>query len=183
VASERDTMAASLKLANIWRVISDVDLDGIRAAAQAPFEIAVVGEDDALTDAVRAALLAGEDAGAAPWVRTFNADDFITRPIVPVLALIVSATPDLSVRLKHVDEHCIRARVARVTVIVGNASAAAAARRIGESARVAIAAPSAREIERAAPTLVGEVQGDQRLAIAKALPVFRQAVAAAIVDE
>ncbi len=176
-------MAASLKLANIWRVISDVDLDGIRAAAQAPFEIAVVGEDDALTDAVRAALLAGEDAGAAPWVRTFNADDFITRPIVPVLALIVSATPDLSVRLKHVDEHCIRARVARVTVIVGNASAAAAARRIGESARVAIAAPSAREIERAAPTLVGEVQGDQRLAIARALPVFRQAVAAAIVDE
>jgi uncharacterized protein (DUF697 family) len=176
-------MAASLKLANIWRVISDVDLDAIRAAAQTPFEIAIVGDDESLTAAVRTALLYGNDVAAAPWVRTFAADDFITRPIVPVLALIVSGTPDLPVSLKHVDEHCIRARVARVTMVVGNASPAAAARRIGEAARVAIAAPTPAEIERVASTLVGEVPGDQRLALAAALPVLRQAVAAAIVDE
>lgn len=176
-------MAASLKLANIWRVISDVDLDGIRAAARTPFEIAVVSDAAALGEAMRAGLLDGEDREAGPWVRTFAADDFIQRPIVPVLALIVSGTPDLTVALKQVDEHCIRARVPRVTVIVGDASSGAAARRIGEAARVAVHVPSPAELERVAPTLVGEVPGDQRLAIAAALPVFRQAVAAAVVDE
>lgn len=176
-------MVASLKLANLWRVISDVDLDGIRAAAQTPFEIAVVSDDLAAGDEVRAALLGDEASAAAPWVRVFAADDFVQRPIVPVLALLVSRAPELSLALKQADEHCIRARVARATVIVGDAGKAATARRIGEGARVGLATATPAEIGRVAPTLVSQVSGDARLAIAAALPVLRPAVADAVVEE
>ena len=47
---------ASLKLANLWRVISDVDLERIRASARTPFELLVVAEDDAVGQRVRAGL-------------------------------------------------------------------------------------------------------------------------------
>jgi len=176
-------MAASLKLANLWRVISDVDLDAIRSAAETPFEIAVVADEGALAEAVRAALLDADGSRGGPWVRTFAPADFMSRPIVPVLALLVSASPELSAGLKQVDEHCIRARVARVSLIVGDAGKAASARRMGEGARAGVSAPTPAELARVAPTLVGQVQGDQRLAIAATLAIFRPAVAEAIVDE
>lgn len=174
---------ASLKLANLWRVISDVDLESMRVAAQTPFEIAVVSEDAALALAVQTALLGGEPDPVSPWVRTLEPREFIERPIVPILALLVSRTPDLSVLLKNVDEHCIRARVPRATVVVGDTSKAAVARRLGEQARAGMEAASPEGVQAIAPVLVPLVQADQRLALGAALPVFRLAVAEAIVDE
>jgi len=44
---------ASLKLANLWRVISDVDLERIRASAGTPFELLIVAEDEALAQRLR----------------------------------------------------------------------------------------------------------------------------------
>ena len=34
----------SLKLANVWKVIREVDLDAIRREALAPFDLAILGE-------------------------------------------------------------------------------------------------------------------------------------------
>lgn len=174
---------ASLKLANLWRVISDVDLESMRVAAQTPFEVAVVSEDAALARAMQTALLGGEPHPASPWVRTLEPREFMERPIVPILALLVSRSPDLSVVLKNVDEHCIRARVPRATVVVGDAGTAAVARRIGEQARAGMEAATLDGVRAIAPVLVPLVQSDQRLALGAALPVFRPAVAEAIVDE
>lgn len=174
---------ASLKLANLWRVISDVDLESMRVAAQTPFEIAVVSEEAALGLAVQTALLGGEPDPGSRWVRTLEPREFIEQPIVPILALLVSRSPDLSVLLKNVDEHCIRARVPRATVVVGDTTKAAVSRRLGEQARAGMEAATSEGVQAIAPVLVPLVQADQRLALGAALPVFRLAVAEAIVDE
>jgi uncharacterized protein (DUF697 family) len=174
---------ASLKLANLWRVIRDVDLDGMRAAAGRPFELAIISEDPVLAADMRAALSPDGPAAPHPWIGVFTPDDFRTRPLVPIVALLASRDSELSSTLRHTDEHCIRARVPRVTVVVGHTSQAAAARRFGEAARVAV--PDLSEASLAALTerIVTVVEGDHRLALGATLPVFRTAVAEAVVDE
>ena len=56
-------MVSSLKLSNLWRVISDIDLDRIRATADTPFELLVVAEDGDLAERVRVGLGAVDDGG------------------------------------------------------------------------------------------------------------------------
>lgn len=172
----------SLKLANLWRVISDVDLERIRASARTPFELLVVADDEALAHRVRTGLGAVPGGGVHPYVTVADPESMRTRPVTPLVVVLASASPELSIPMKGADEHCIRARWPRVTVIVGTDDAAAGARRVAEQARVAVVdvmnAPRA-----LLETLVAQVEGDARLAVAAALPVFRQVVAEAIVDE
>jgi uncharacterized protein (DUF697 family) len=173
---------SSLKLANLWRVISDVDLERIRASARTPFELLVVAEDEALGERVRAGLGAVPGGAVHPYVALATPDAIRARPTTPLVVVLASGAPDLSYAMKGADEHCIRARWPRLTLIVGTDSADAAARRVAEEARVAVVdimnAP--RELLTA---LMSLVEGDARLAVAAALPVFRQVVADAIVDE
>lgn len=174
---------ASLKLANLWRVISEVDLEVLRVAAQTPFEIALVSEDEALAIAVKAALLGDESGAAVPWMAVLAPHEFIERPVVPMFALLISERAELTVAMKGVDEHCIRARVARATVIVAAPSRGAATRVFGEAVRVALPVATADAVGAIASDIVSLVSSDQRLALGAALPVFRPAVAEAIVEE
>jgi uncharacterized protein (DUF697 family) len=173
---------ASLKLANLWRVISDVDLERIRASARTPFELLVVAEDETLGARVRTGLGAVPGGAVHPYVVVTSPDAVRSRATTPLVVVLASASPDLSVAMKGADEHCLRAGWPRVTVIVGTDAADAGARRVAEQARVAVVdvmnAP--RELLVA---LMSQVEGDARLAVAAALPVFRQVVAEAIVDE
>ena len=173
---------ASLKLANLWRVISDVDLERIRASARMPFELLVVAEDEAVGQRVRIGLGAVAGGGVHPYVVVVDPDAAQQRPTIPLVAVLASDTADLSVRMKAVDEHCIRTAVPRITLIVGTDAPEAGARRVAEHARVAVA-----DVMNAPRPLlsaiVGLVEGDARLALAAALPVFRHVVADAIVDE
>lgn len=173
---------SSLKLANLWRVISDVDLERIRASARTPFELLVVAEDDAVAERVRTGLGAVPDGGVHPYVTVATPDSLRGRPVTPLVVVLASASPDLSVAMKGADEHCIRARWPRVTLIVGTDAAEAGARRLGESTRVATA-DVINPPRTLLTALMAQVEGDQRLAVAAALPVFRQVVADAIVDE
>jgi len=174
---------ASLKLANLWRVIRDADLEGMRRAASTPFEIAIVSEEPALARTLHAALSLEGSEGHHPWIISLDPDDFRSRPIVPIVALLVSSRPELSSALRAVDEHCVRARVPRVTVIVGHDAQTAATRRFGEKARVAMSDVSPQTMAALRATIVPLVQGDQRLALGAALPAFRPAVAEALVDD
>lgn len=173
---------SSLKLANLWRVISDVDIERIRATARTPFELLVVAEDDALAQRVRAGLGALPGGGVHPYVSVTDPESIRTRPTTPLVVVLASASPELSVGMKGADEHCIRANWPRVTVIVGTDDPAAAARRVAEQARVAVVdimdAP-----RRLLSAIVARIEGDGRLSIAAALPLFRQVVAEALVDE
>ncbi len=175
-------MATSLKLANLWRVIADVDLERIRASARTPFELVVVSEDPALAERVRTGLAAIPGGGVHPYVVTLTPEQLRHRPVTPLLVVLASDAPELSVAMKGADEQSIRANWPRVTAIVGVTDSAAGARRIGEKARVALVDPVG-EPAALVSAIVEQIEGDARLAVAAALPVFRQAVAAAVVEE
>lgn len=175
-------MLSSIKLANLWRVISDVDLERIRASARTPFELLVVADDAEVGARVRAGLGAVAGGGVHPYVVVVEPEALRQRPTTPLLVVLASTSPDLSVRMKGADEHCIRARVPRLTLVVGTDAPAAVARRVAEQARAAVVDPLAPPPSVLAQ-IVGLVEGDARLAVAAALPVFRSVVAEAIVDE
>lgn len=170
----------AVTVANLWRVISDVDLERIRVSARTPFELLVVAEDAALGDRVRTALGAVGGGRVHPYVVVVDPETLLQRPTTPLVAVLASATEELSVRMKAADEHCIRARLPRVTLIAGTDTREAAARRVGEQVRVALRDVSSRPLLSA---IVELVEGDGRLAVAAALPIFREVVAEAIVDE
>ncbi len=175
-------MLSSIKLQNLWRVISDIDLQRIRASARTPFELVVVADDPALAERVAAMLGDVGAGGRHPYVVAVDPEALRHRPVTPLVAVLASAAPELSLDLKAADEHCIRAGVPRVTLIVGTTSPDAAARRVAESVRVAVAdlwPPP----EPLLDAITDRIEGDARLAVAAALPIFRPVVAAAIVDE
>src|SRR3982751_5338783 len=60
-------MANPLKLASVWRVISDVDLDGIRRRSHERFEVWIAADDEA--DAVTVRDLLTDGAPPHPWLR------------------------------------------------------------------------------------------------------------------
>ena len=62
-------MPNPLKLASLWRIISDVDLEGPRQAARAKFTVSIVSESADDAEAVRR-LLSGPGTAAHPWVET-----------------------------------------------------------------------------------------------------------------
>ncbi len=173
----------SLKLANLWRVIRDVDLDAMRAAARAPFEIALVSEDPALGAKVAAAFRGGDQAGPAPWLITLDPASFIDRPAVPVLAVLLSQEPELSTPMQAADAHCARTSLPRATVVVGPFDKAALAPRNGERARAGLAEVSPAGVAQMAGALVALVSADERLALGAVVPVLRPAVHESIVED
>lgn len=175
-------MLSSIKLANLWRVISDVDLERIRASARTPFELLVVADDPEVGARVRAGLGAVPGGGVHPYVVLVDPESLRQRPTTPLAVVLASASPDLSVRMKGADEQCIRARWPRLTLVVGPDTPDAAARRVAEQARVVVPDPLVPP-RAALAQIVDLVEGDARLAVAAALPVFRPVVAEVIVDE
>jgi uncharacterized protein (DUF697 family) len=175
-------MLSSIKLANLWRVISDVDLERIRASARTPFELLVVAEDQELGERVRIGLGAVPGGGVHPYVVLVDPAALRHRPTTPLVVVLATGSPELSVGMKAADEHCIRARLPRLTLVVGTDSPAAAARRVAEQARATVVDPLVPD-KSALTQIIELVEGDARLAMAAALPVFRQAVAEVIVDE
>ena len=90
-------MGVSLKLANLWRVIREVDLHAVRQAAQTPFEILLVDEGDGQAMRLRA-LLSPETRAPHPWLRTTAASNFeLAAPLAPpAAAILITSSVDLS---------------------------------------------------------------------------------------
>ena len=176
------TMLSSVKLSNLWRVISDIDLERIRASARTPFEIVVVAEESGLAQRVRTGLGAVPGGGVHPYVVALEPESLHHRSVTPLVVVLASATAELSLRMKRADEHCIRARWPRITLITGTDTPEAAARRVAEHARVAVVDPVSAPLP-LLRAIIDQIEGDARLAVAAALPAFRPVVADVIVDE
>ena len=167
-------MPSPLKLANIWRVISDVDLHAIRRHALAPVDVWVISERP--DDATALAQLLSPD-GAHPALRIVTHSD-VVQPLaaVPTATVLVTRSPVLAPGLESA-RNAVRAASGRVmTVVVGATGPAAAARQVGEDARVAIAAWDAGAVAPVAHTLLSLHPDDRRLALARQLPPLRSAL-------
>jgi uncharacterized protein (DUF697 family) len=164
-----------MRIATMWRIIRDVDLDGIRASALAPFEIWIAADE---TDDARAlAGLLGPPGERHPWIATVDPPEVPSPASRPVAAgLLVSRSIALSDGLLRTREILASARVPVVTVVVGHTGPSAAARGAGEHTRVAVTALDGSALTPVASSLLAAIGGDRRLAVARQLPPLRPAL-------
>jgi uncharacterized protein (DUF697 family) len=175
-------MGVSLKLANLWRVIREVDLHAVRQAAQMPFDIVLL--DDGDRQAARLRLLLSQDPETPhPWLRAGPAANFEMRPnVLPTAAILVTSSVDLSQPLHAALTQLRRENVPTLVVMLGedlpgHRLAFEAERRLVVPV---LDAPAAQQVGAA---LVEILPDDLRLALARQLPPVRPAVFELTIDE
>jgi uncharacterized protein (DUF697 family) len=176
-------MPNPLKLANLWRVLRDVDLAAVRAAARARFSLALVSATG--DDAVRLrALLSGTLPGPHPWLEPKAAPDVPSVLIDhPYAALVVTREADLSPPLRQAVQRFAAAAVPTIVIVVGDAAPNAAVVRAGERTRVAVPSLDSASVDRIANALVDVVDEDQRIALGAQLPPLRPVIFSRTIDE
>lgn len=161
-----------MRIATIWRVIRDVDLEGIRASALAPFELWVAADDSGDAEDLRRLL--GPSGEPHPWMVAIGPGSVPPAAGRSVAAaLLVSRGLALSDDLLSARDALRAAQIPVITVVVGHTGPAAAARGAGEEARVAVTALDEGAIAPVASALLAAVGGEGRLAIARQLPAVR----------
>jgi uncharacterized protein (DUF697 family) len=165
-------MPGPLMLANVWRILRDVNLEAIRQAALSRFELAVVADSEG--DAAALAALLSGGGGTHPWLRASGASPLVSpgsdRPIAVIL---VTRTLDLSPAMTSVRNAFRSAVVPTLTVVVGETGPIASAPRVGEDARVAVTALDDSAAVPVGSALLGLFSDDRRVALARALPPLR----------
>jgi len=196
-------MGATLKFANLWRVIREIDLQAIRSAALTPFELWLV-EDAASTpvdqsttslvaDTARAprlgAALTGDATAARlhPYLRRVRAADVaaMTATVLPAAAIVIAPGPAASPSIETAIASLRRHRVPFVLVMPGQDRPG---ERFTSATERHVAAASEVTADGAldpllAIALVGVVSADVRLALGRHFPALRPAVFAATIDE
>jgi uncharacterized protein (DUF697 family) len=182
-------MPNPLKLASLWRIVSDVDLETPRQVARAKFTISIVSEaaDDA--EAVRR-LLTGPDAAAHLWVETGapRPGEPLTPELLaglagaPLVGIMVTRSQDLSPALKMAGNRFAVAGAPVLTVVIGDISRTAKIIRPGERARVAVETLDEGALEAVTTALAGIANEDQQVALAAHLPPLRPVLSARLID-
>ena len=182
-------MPNPLKLTSLWRIIRDIDLDGLRLAARAPFTITIVAESRADAEDVRRQL-SGVDAPPHPWLETAapRPGEPITPELLaplagsPLCGLMVTRSQDLSPGLKLTGNRFATAGAPVLTIVIGDTSRTAKVMRPGEHARVAVDTLDAGAVEAIATALAGILRDDQQIALAAQLPPLRPVLSARLID-
>jgi uncharacterized protein (DUF697 family) len=161
-----------MTLANVWRILRDVNLETIRQAALSRFELAIVADGDNDAAALAECLSGGE--GTHPWLRVARAaPEVVPGSNRPIAVILVTRTLDLSPALATVRNAFRSAVVPTLTVVVGTTGPVASAPRVGEDARVAVTAIDSSAAVPVGSTLLGLFSDDRRVALARALPTLR----------
>jgi uncharacterized protein (DUF697 family) len=189
-------MPNPLKLASLWRVIKDLDLEGLRTAARARFTLAVVSEHADDASRLRQ-LLTGPDAAPHPWIQVAAlgasapgtpehlrsaVDALSALDSSPMAGLLVTRHADLSDELKLAGNRFATSGTPVLTVVVGDTSRTAKVLRPGEQSRVAVDALDETAIDPIATALVLMVSDDQQVALGAHLPPLRPVIFIRIVD-
>jgi uncharacterized protein (DUF697 family) len=176
-------MPNPLKLANVWRVLRDVDLTSVRAAARARFSLAFVSETG--EDAIRLrALISQGLPEPLSWITCAPAADVSLLPLQDAYAAVVVAREaELSPLLRQAATRFADAGVPVLTVVVGDVSPHAAVIRAGERTRLTTHALDDAAVERVATALSDAVNENRRIALAAQLPLLRRAVFSRTIDD
>jgi uncharacterized protein (DUF697 family) len=183
-------MPSPWRIASVWRVIRDIDLDGIRDAALERFELWIVADD--LTDSIALADLLSGPGERHPWISVFASHNVpgahsATRgagALAPVSAvLIVSRNIVLSESLARARQQATETHAPVLTVILGHTGPAASARGENEHARVAVTALDANSLAAISSTLLPLFPDDRRLALGRQLPSLRPALFDGLIQE
>jgi len=176
-------MPNSLKLANLWRILRDVDLASVRAAARSRFSLLLVSETG--DDAIRLrALLSKGLLTPHPWIACAAAPNAEAMPFGQAVAgVIVTREADLSPPLHQAAHRITEAGAPLLTMVVGDASSHAGVVRAGERTRVTSVMLDDAAAEKLAAALIEIVGEDRRIALAAQLPLLRPVVFTRTIDE
>ena len=175
-------MPSPWSVAGVWRIIRDIDLEGIQASALAPFELWVAADDP--VDAGALLDLLSPSGARHPWILTFAPDAVPGAAASAVIAtVLVSRTSVLSEPLRRVAHAMTAARVPVVTVVLGETGPAASAQGSGEDARVAVTAMDDSAVAPLAATLLSVIPRDRRLALGRQLPPVRATLFDGLIHE
>lgn len=167
-----------IKLANLWRVIREVDLQGIRRQALASFDLLIIG-DPALREELRAALSPGGASSPHPWIHTGDPQDALG-PTTPTAAVLVTPSLPLS---REAEAAVYALRRAHVPVAVAYVTGNAGGEAPHVPGHVVIRALDEEGVRQIASALLPLVDEGQRLALAHQLPAFRPAYYEMTIDD
>ncbi len=177
-----------MKLQDVWRILKDVDLEGVRREARQRVDLVLVSEDgqDArvLAQSIEADAPPAADTGGPwhPWLHVVSAREGLPAlDAAPAAAVLVSRDVDLRRPLAALRDHLLRNQVPVVTLVVGHWSKAAGVARDGEWGRAAVRGLGT-ALDALPDAVLRAVPEDLRLPLAHQFPAFRAAVAADIVE-
>ena len=179
-------MPNPLKLASLWRVIKDLDLERVREVARARFTLAVVA--DAEDDAARLRELLTEPGAAPhPWIEiavlgTSAIDALSALSSSPLAGLLVTREANLSDNLKLAGNRFATASTPVLTVVVGDTSRTAKVLRPGERGRVAVERLDESAIDAIATALMLMLSDDQQVALGAHFPPLRPVIFTRIIE-
>jgi uncharacterized protein (DUF697 family) len=179
-------MPGPLKLANLWRIIRDVDLAGVRAAAHARFALVIVSETGA--DAARLRELLSGTTGSTdaphPWIEVAAAtpEALAATTTAPVIGIVVTREARLSLAMESAVQRFAAAGVPTLIVVVGDTTPKAGVVRSGERARSVVASLDPAALDSIGPVIADLAGDDPQLALAAQLPPLRGAVFSRIID-
>jgi uncharacterized protein (DUF697 family) len=174
--------------AQIWRIVKDVDLEGITRAANERVDLVVASDTGEDADAFRG-WLSGEawpspPESGHPWLRRFAARDGMPAlGAAPAAAVLVSSRPDFTAALAALREHLAKNKVPVVAVVVGDSSREARARREHEWSRAAVESLDDGAGTAVATALLAAVPRERHVALAREFPPLRPIVSLSLVDE
>jgi uncharacterized protein (DUF697 family) len=173
-------LGSSLKIANLWRVVREVDLQVIREHALMSFELTIASDRPELAAELRAALSPHGASSPHPWVHLASPEG---APAVttPDAAIIVSSTLPLEAGLTSLMRDLQRARVP--VVVAHRASVEDPARTPQTRGSVVVSDLDVAGATTIATALVDLLPDDRRLAFAHQLPPFRRPVFDLIIEQ
>lgn len=181
------------------KTIREVDLGEIQTQAEQRFTLWITGDPGAADRLADALSVAPGQVGRHPWIDVVSVDAVaaLTAERGPGgerdaarLALVASPTADLDPAAGHAVERLHAAGVRVIAVVMADGAAewrGAALRRDGEAGRAVLpAAPQAADVAAGLAPALLEATADRdavRLALARQLPVLRDPLAAALVED
>lgn len=173
-------IGSSVKLANLWRVVREIDLQVIREQALMPFELMIAADPPELATALRGTLSPRGGTSPHPWIHVAPLDAPAASATTPDAAIILSARLPLAHATAAFAQQLQRARVPVVVVHVSNSPSTTAFEVKGYVVAGDVDTDGAGRI---AAALIDLLPDDRRLAFAHQLPPFRSPMFELTIEE
>jgi uncharacterized protein (DUF697 family) len=173
-------LGSSLKIANLWRVVREIDLQVIREQARMPFDLTIASDRPELAARLRASLSPHGTGSPHPWIHLVAPDETPT-VTTPDAAIVVSSSLPLPARLDALVRDLQRSRVP--TVVAHVASVGDPAQTPDARGSLVVADLDADGAAAIAAALVELLPDERPLAFAHQLPPFRRLVFEQIIEQ
>jgi uncharacterized protein (DUF697 family) len=166
-------------VANLWRVIREVDLQTIRQQALAPFELLIVSDVADQAAKLRALLSPHGELAPHPWIRVAGPAE-ASGPTVPDAAIVITERWPASAAADAVTRQLRSGRILTIVVHLAAGIDGAAFPVEGHLVVRTLDRDAAQEIAR---VLLAALPEERRLAFARQLPLARTAYCEALIEE